>query len=159
MCPRGAIGKPSKSEVRLSVQARTHASRITTVRFKVTDAVAACHIIALCPDCKDHALNADVPRAREGNVSGRGEFGFESPFARNGGQAQTIRIVGEDEADPQAGDAVEMPSPAAELHPASGVTGAPAARGRAPAPQDAWPNMSKRRRKETIAAPAEAAAR
>ena len=60
-------------------------------------------------------------------------FGSTVTFARNGGRWQTIRIVGEDEADPKAGlvnfrsplaqtligaekgDTVEMASPAAEL--------------------------------------------
>ena len=60
-------------------------------------------------------------------------FGATVTFARNGGKPQTIRIVGEDEADPKAGlvnfrsplaqaligagegDTVEMPSPRAEL--------------------------------------------
>jgi transcription elongation GreA/GreB family factor len=60
-------------------------------------------------------------------------FGAAVTFARNGGRVQTIRIVGEDEADPKAGlinfrsplaqaligaeegDTVEMQSPPAEL--------------------------------------------
>lgn len=60
-------------------------------------------------------------------------FGSAVTFSRNGGRAQTIRIVGEDEADPkaglvnfrsplaraligaEAGDTVEMESPPAEL--------------------------------------------
>jgi transcription elongation GreA/GreB family factor len=60
-------------------------------------------------------------------------FGARVTFSRNGGSAQTVRIVGEDEADPKAGllnfrsplaqaligaetgDTVEMKSPPAEL--------------------------------------------
>src|ERR1044071_1638566 len=39
------------------VQARTHAGRNTTVRFKVTDAVASCYIIAFCRNCKGDRLS------------------------------------------------------------------------------------------------------
>lgn len=69
----------------------------------------------------------------KGSGGGAVAFGTRVTFARNGGRPQTIRIVGEDEADPkaglinfrsplaqaligaEAGDTVEMRSPPAEL--------------------------------------------
>ncbi|HEX3944602.1 MAG TPA: GreA/GreB family elongation factor [Rhizomicrobium sp.] len=71
-----------------------------------------------------------VPRPATG---GAVAFGATVTFARNGGKAQTVRIVGEDEADPKAGlinfrsplaqaligaeqdDTVEMRAPPAQL--------------------------------------------
>jgi transcription elongation GreA/GreB family factor len=71
-----------------------------------------------------------VPRTAAGSTLA---FGSAVTFTRNGGKPQTIRIVGEDEADPKAGlvnfrsplaqaligaevgDTVEMESPPAEL--------------------------------------------
>lgn len=71
-----------------------------------------------------------VPRPTTGGAIA---FGATVTFARNGGRVQTIRIVGEDEADPKAwlinfrsplaqaligaedGDTVEMHSPPAQL--------------------------------------------
>ena len=69
------------------------------------------------------------PSGEDGAIA----FGVTVTFSRNGGKPQTIRIVGEDEADPreglinfrsplaqaligsQAGDTVEMQSPPAEI--------------------------------------------
>jgi transcription elongation GreA/GreB family factor len=71
-----------------------------------------------------------VPRPATGGAIA---FGATVTFARNGGKAQTVRIVGEDEADPKAGlinfrsplaqaligaedgDMVEMRAPPAQL--------------------------------------------
>jgi transcription elongation GreA/GreB family factor len=79
---------------------------------------------------QSHASAQVVPRPATG---GAVAFGATITFARNGGKAQTVRIVGEDEADPKAGlinfrsplaqaligaedgDTVEMRAPHAQL--------------------------------------------